>query len=65
MLTESPQEPEQSNRGDKSLQEKLGTWIEGVIGEPLLNPRDLIESLRSGVVLCKYVVPAFDKLINS
>ena len=32
------------------------TWIEDVLGEPL-GEKDLLEALKDGVVLCKYIAP--------
>jgi len=40
------------------------TFIEDALGEPLAKP-DLIESLKDGVALCKYVMKAFERLPNT
>ncbi len=38
---------------DVTAEEEIGKWIEAVTGENLSKPRDLIESLKSGILLCK------------
>jgi len=40
---------------DPELEQKLGEWVATVIGEPLEYPDDIIQSLKSGIVLCKLV----------
>ncbi|KAK5576477.1 hypothetical protein RB653_007621 [Dictyostelium firmibasis] len=57
----------QSKR-DPQTEVELMIWIEKVIGEKLKFPDDLIESLRSGIVLCKLLnslIPGTIKNINT
>ncbi|KAN0034706.1 hypothetical protein ACTFIV_001238 [Dictyostelium citrinum] len=53
---------------DPQTEVELVIWIEKVIGEKLKFPDDLIESLRSGIVLCKLLnalMPGTIKNINT
>ncbi|KAM9968543.1 hypothetical protein ACTFIW_007693 [Dictyostelium discoideum] len=53
---------------DPQTEIELIKWIEKVIGEKLKFPDDLIESLRSGIVLCKLLnslIPGTIKNINT
>lgn len=42
---------------DPELERKVGEWIEDVTGLTLEDTGDLWKSLKSGVVLCVYVLP--------
>ncbi|EGC31824.1 hypothetical protein DICPUDRAFT_156272 [Dictyostelium purpureum] len=61
-------ELKQRAKRDPQLEKELAQWIEKAIGEKLKYPNDLIESLRSGIVLCKLIntlLPGTIKSVNT
>src|SRR5690242_17577818 len=42
---------------DPIFERQIGEWVAAVTGEPLAPDADVIDYLKSGIVLCKYVGP--------
>ena len=38
---------------DRAFERQIGEWVAAVTGEPLKEDEDVVEYLRSGIVLCK------------
>lgn len=40
---------------DPNIERYIEDWIEALVGEPLAPKGDLSESLKNGIMMCKYV----------